>query len=160
MPGGRIKIRPDEYDRLTLTVQKYKSNDLKRLVNLVAVHVKNGRAVTQKNVRLFGCVSTELAECMRNEWFRIRDEMGDEALAVSNADRIIELLEKFKREKYDPLVEKMKMMKPYDDEDYETLKDRVKILEIQNERYRKMAEKFKREKDVIQALYQERINGR
>lgn len=86
--------------------------------------------------------------------------MGDEALDVSNADRIIELLEKFKAEKYDPLVEKMKTMKPYDDEDYETLKDRVKILEIQNDRYRKMAEKFKREKDVIQALYQERINGR
>lgn len=86
--------------------------------------------------------------------------MGDEALDVSNADRIIELLEKFKAEKYDPLVEKMRTMKPYDDEDYETLKDRVKILEIQNDRYRKMAEKFKHEKDVIQALYHERINGR
>ena len=81
-------------------------------------------------------------------------------MEVSSADRIIELLEKFKREKYDPLVEKMRTMKPYDDENYETLKDRVKILEIQNDRYRKMAEKFKREKDVIQALYQERINGR
>lgn len=155
-----MKVRPDEYDRLALKVVKYRRDDLKRMVNLVAVHVKNGRAVTQKNVRFFGSVSTELAECMRNEWFRIRNEMGDEALDVSNADRIIELLEKFKAEKYDPLVEKMKMMKPYDDEEYETLKDRVKILEIQNERYRKMAEKFKREKDVIQALYQERINGR
>ena len=160
MSNGTIKVRPDEYGRLALQVAKYRRDDLKRMVNLVAVHVKNGRAVTQKNVRLFGCVSTELAECMRNEWFRIRDEMGDEALAVSNADRIIELLEKFKAEKYDPLVEKMRTMKPYDDEDYETLKDRVKILEIQNERYRRMAEKFKREKDVIQALYQERINGR
>ena len=160
MSNGRIKVRPYEYDRLALQVAKYRRDDLKRMVNLVAVHVKNGRAVTQKNVRLFGCVSTELAECMRNEWFRIRNEMGDEALDVSNADRIIELLEKFKAEKYDPLVEKMKTMKPYDDEEYETLKDRVKILEIQNERYRKMAEKFKREKDVIQALYQERINGR
>lgn len=133
---------------------------MKRMVDLVSVHVKNGRPVRKKSVRHLGCVSTELAECMRNEWFRIRNEMGDEALDVSNADRIIELLEKFKAEKYDPLVEKMRMMKPYDDEDYETLKDRVKILEIQNERYRKMAEKFKREKDVIQALYQERINGR
>lgn len=159
MSNGRIKVRPYEYDRLALQVAKYRRDDLKRTVNLVAVHVKNGRAVTQK-IRLFGCVSTELAECMRNEWFRIRDEMGDEALAVSNADRIIELIEKFKAEKYDPLVEKMRTMKPYDDEDYETLKDRVKILEIQNERYRRMAEKFKREKDVIQALYQERINGR
>lgn len=160
MPSGRIKVRPYEYDRLALQVAKYRRDDLKRMVNLVAVHVKNGRAVTQKNVRHFGSVSTELAERMRNEWFRIRNEMGDEALGVSNADRIIELLEKFKREKYDPLVEKMKTMKPYDDEEYETLKDRVKILEIQNDRYRKMAEKFKREKDVIQALYQERINGR
>ena len=77
MPGGRIKVRPYEYDRLALQVVKYRRDDLKRMVNLVAVHVKNGRAVTQKNVRLFGSVSTELAECMRNEWFRIRDEMGD-----------------------------------------------------------------------------------
>ena len=144
MSNGRIKVRPYEYDRLALQVAKYRRDDLKRMVNLVAVHVKNGRAVAQKNVRYFGNVSTELAECMRNEWFRIRNEMGDEALDVSNADRIIELLEKFKREKYDPLVEKMKTMKPYDDEDYETLKDRVKILEIQNDRYRKMEEKFKR----------------
>ena len=160
MPGGRIKVRPDEYDRLALQVAKYRRDDLKRMVDLVSVHVKSGRPVRQKSVRHLGSVSTELAECMRNEWFRIRNEMGDEALDVSNADRIIELLEKFKREKYDPLVEKMRTMKPYDDEDYETLKDRVKILEIQNDRYRKMAEKFKREKDVIQALYQERINGR
>ena len=160
MPGGRIKVRPYEYDRLALHVVKYRRDDLKRRVNLVSVHVKSGRPVRQKSVMHLGCVSTELAECMRNEWFRIRNEMGDEALNVSNADRIIELLEKFKAEKYDPLVEKMRTMKPYDDEDYETLKDRVKILEIQNERYRKMAEKFKREKDVIQALYQERINGR
>ena len=160
MSNGRIKVRPYEYDRLALQVAKYRRDDLKRMVNLVAVHVKSGRPVRKKSVRHLGSVSTELAECMRNEWFRIRNEMGDEALDVSNADRIIELLEKFKREKYDPLVAKMKMMKPYDDEEDETLKDRIKILEIQNERYRKMAEKFKREKDVIQALYQERINGR
>lgn len=160
MSNGRIKVRPYEYDRLALQVQRYRRDDLKRMVDLVSVHVKNGRPVRQKSVMHLGSVSTELAECMRNEWFRIRNEMGDEALDVSNADRIIELLEKFKAEKYDPLVEKIKTMKPYDDEDYETLKDRVKILEIQNDRYRKMAEKFKREKDVIQALYQERINGR
>lgn len=160
MSNGRIKVRPYEYDRLALQVAKYRRDDLKRMVNLVAVHVKSGRPVRQKSVMHLGSVSTELAECMRNEWFRIRNEMGDEALNVSNADRIIELLEKFKAEKYDPLVEKMRTMKPYNDEDYETLKDRVKILEIQNERYRKMAEKFKREKDVIQALYQEMINGR
>ena len=35
-----------------------------------------------------------------------------------------------------------KLMFDMKDEEYETLKDRIKILEIQNERYRKMAEKF------------------
>lgn len=155
-----MKVRPDEYDRLSFRVEKYRNNSMKYLVSLAIVHIKCGKAVKHKCIKSYRGASAELAECMRNEWFRIRNEMGDEVLDVSNADRIIELLEKFKAEKYDPLVEKMKTMKPYDDEDYETLKDRVKILEIQNERYRKMAEKFKREKDVIQALYQERINGR
>lgn len=155
MTSGRYKIRPKEYDRIAFKTEKYRKDDLKRMVYIAIVHVKNCRAVGQKNIKNFGCVSVELAECMRNEWFRIKKEMGDDALDISNVDRIIDLLERFKAEKYDPLVEKISTMQPCENDDLEMLQDRVKILEIQNQKYRKMAEKFKRERDKIKALYQE-----
>lgn len=57
MSNGRIKVRPYEYDRLALKVAKYRRDDLKRMVNLVAVHVKKKDVLLRRRTSGFLDVS-------------------------------------------------------------------------------------------------------